>query len=84
MESQRLGKRLAEAGIASRRKAEELIFEGHVCVNGEIVLKPETHVTHKDRIEVDGVPIRSAESKVYYVLTNPGVISAPARVKNLF
>lgn len=84
MESQRLGKRLAEAGIASRRKAEELIFEGRVSVNGDIVTMPETHVTAKDKIEVDGTPIRSAESKVYYVLNKPrGYICSSASKKSV-
>lgn len=84
MDSQRLGKRLAEAGIASRRKAEELIFEGRVSVNGEIVLKPETLVTAKDRVEVDGGKVQSAESKVYYVLNKPrGYICSSASKKSV-
>lgn len=71
MKEIRLSKRLAEAGVASRRAAEELIFEGRVAVNGEVALKPETRVTPKDKVTVDGTTISNAEKKVYYVLNKP-------------
>lgn len=54
---ERLQKVLAHAGIASRRKSEELILAGRVKVNGEIVRELEK-VGAGDYIEVDGKPIR--------------------------
>ena len=68
----RLSKVLAAAGVASRRACEELIFGGKVTVNGEIVLKPETHVdAEKDAIAVDGERVSSEQEKVYFVLNKP-------------
>ena len=54
----RLGKALSMAGVASRRKSEDIVFQGRVAVNGKIVTKPETKVRFgKDRIELDGVSL---------------------------
>ena len=50
---ERLQKVIAQAGIASRRKAEELITEGKVKVNGIVVTELGTKVSDKDRIEVN-------------------------------
>ena len=59
----RLGKALSQAGVASRRKSEDIIFQGRVSVNGEVVTKPETRVKWgKDRIELDGVSLVSSSS----------------------
>ncbi|WP_420447874.1 pseudouridine synthase [Candidatus Palauibacter sp.] len=55
----RLQKYLSRAGVASRRRSEELIASGRVRVNGEVVTKPGTTVDPKSgRIEVDRRPIR--------------------------
>jgi len=68
---ERLQKVMAHAGIASRRKSEEIIAAGRVKVNGEIVTEMGTKVDpHKDIIEVDGKKI-SKEKKVYYKLYKP-------------
>lgn len=73
---ERLQKVIAHAGIASRRKAEEMILEGKVKVNGEIVRELGIKVTENDRVEVAGVQIEK-EKPVYYLLYKPrGVISA--------
>ncbi|WP_146552031.1 pseudouridine synthase [Rummeliibacillus sp. SL167] len=73
---ERLQKVIAHAGIASRRKAEELITEGKVKVNGQVVRELGTKVSSSDTIEVEGVKIEK-EAKVYYLLYKPrGVISA--------
>ncbi|MCD7033317.1 rRNA pseudouridine synthase [Metabacillus sp. GX 13764] len=73
---ERLQKVIAHAGIASRRKAEELILEGKVKVNGEIVKELGIKVSENDRVEVSGVQIEK-EKPVYYLLYKPrGVISA--------
>ncbi len=75
MAEQRLQKVLASAGIASRRKCEELILEGAVRVNGRVVNKLPVFVNaEKDVITVDGKKIRPVR-KVYYLLNKPkGVI----------
>ncbi|GEK34441.1 pseudouridine synthase [Kurthia sibirica] len=73
---ERLQKVIAHAGIASRRKAEELILEGRVKVNGTVVKELGTKVTGSDDVEVNGVKIES-EKKVYHLLYKPrSVISA--------
>src|SRR5690554_990840 len=72
---ERLQKVMAHAGIASRRKAEQLILEGRVKVNGETVRELGRKVSPEDFIEVDGKPIRE-EKKVYILLNKPvGYIS---------
>ncbi len=74
---ERLQKVIAQAGVASRRKAEELITAGRVTVNGEVVTELGTKVIpRKDKVEVDGVPL-DREEPVYYMLYKPtGVISS--------
>lgn len=73
---ERLQKVIAHAGIASRRKAEELILNGRVKVNGELIRELGVKVSSKDRVEVDDVPIYQ-EEPVYFVFYKPrGVISA--------
>lgn len=73
---ERLQKVIAHAGIASRRKAEELIKEGRVTVNGKTVRELGTKVTSSDRIEVNGIQLES-EEPVYFLFYKPrGVISA--------
>lgn len=73
---ERLQKVMAHAGVASRRKAEELIAKGHVKVNGKVVTDMGVQVGNSDNIEVDGVPI-DREEPVYFLLYKPrNVISA--------
>lgn len=67
MEKVRLQKVLAEAGIASRRKAEELILSGKVMVNDKVAVLGQKVDTEFDKIEYDGMPVR-AESKKYYIM----------------
>lgn len=64
---ERLQKVIAQAGICSRRKAEVLITEGKVKVNGQVVTTLGTTVSENDKIYVDGKLLKS-ESKAYYVL----------------
>lgn len=61
---------MAEAGIASRRKCEEIIQQGRVSVNGQKVTKLGTTVEPTDRVVVDGKPLRTAK-KVYILLNKP-------------
>lgn len=67
---ERLQKVIAEAGIASRRKAEELIASGRVKVNGQKVTQMGVQVSKQDIVEVDGVEI-DKEEKVYFLLNKP-------------
>lgn len=67
---------MAEAGVASRRKSEELIAKGHVKVNGKTVTEMGIKVDNRDKIEVDGMPLEE-EKKRYILMYKPrGVISA--------
>jgi pseudouridine synthase len=73
MESQeRLQKIIAAAGVASRRKAELLIQQGHVTVNGHVVtqLGAKADPQH-DHIKVDGKLIRKSFEKLYLLLNKP-------------
>ncbi|ETI70382.1 23S rRNA pseudouridine(2605) synthase RluB [Neobacillus vireti] len=73
---ERLQKVIAQAGIASRRKAEELIKDGRVKVNGKVVTELGVKVTSSDKIEVNEIQIEK-EEPVYFLLYKPrGVISS--------
>ena len=68
---ERLHKYLAHCGIASRRECEVLISEGRVEVNGQVIDRQGTTVEPgKDKIRVDGEPVRE-ERKVYYLVNKP-------------
>lgn len=72
MEKKRLSKVLAAAGVSSRRGCEDLIFQGKVSVNGEVVLIPQTHVClEDDDVRFENQRVRSEQSKAYYVLNKP-------------
>jgi 23S rRNA pseudouridine2605 synthase len=75
---ERLQKVLAHAGVASRRKAEEMIAAGRVRVNGDIVTELGTKVNpRRDVIQVDGRTIGKPEAPIYVVLNKPrGVLSS--------
>ncbi len=80
MEKNRLSKILAAAGVASRRACEELIFQGQVKVNGQVVLVPQTLVNAEtDLITVRDQPINKKEDKVYYLLNKPAGYICSAR-----
>lgn len=73
---ERLQKVMAHAGVASRRKSEELIQTGRVKVNGKVIKELGTQVSRQDRISVDDVIIER-EQPVYYLLNKPrGVVSS--------
>ncbi len=79
---ERLQKVIAKSGVASRRKAEELIIEGKVKVNGNIVTELGTKVSDKDKIEVNNKIIEK-EVKEYYLLNKPrGVVTTTTDDKN--
>lgn len=72
MAAERLQKIIAAAGVASRRKAEELIIGGLVSVNGQVVteLGSKADLDH-DRVKVNGKLLRGAERRVYLLLHKP-------------
>ena len=73
---ERLQKYIANSGVASRRKAEELILDGKVKVDGKVVRELGTKVSGSETIEVNG-NILAKEDKVYYLLNKPrGIISS--------
>lgn len=68
----RLQKAIADAGLASRRKAEKLILAGRVAVNGQTVTKLGTKVDpYTDQITVDGRPIPLPQPRMYVALHKP-------------
>lgn len=70
--SERLQKFLARAGVASRRTSEELITQGKVKVNGQIVTVMGVKIDPaKDVIEVEGKKVKPEEKKVYILLNKP-------------
>jgi len=69
---ERLQKILAKAGIASRRKAEEMIEQGRVQINGKVVTELGTKAdAGRDHIRVDGKLLQGAERLRYFVLNKP-------------
>jgi 23S rRNA pseudouridine2605 synthase len=74
----RLAKYLAHSGVASRRRAEELIAAGRVRVGGEVVRDPARDVEHEHGVEVDGRPV-SPEPREVWVLNKPAGVTSTAR-----
>jgi len=74
----RLQKYLAQCGVASRRKAEELIRNGRISVNGKVVDTMGYLVDpNRDMVELDFKPVAAEDKKVYILLNKPsGVISS--------
>ena len=68
----RLQKFLANSGIASRRKCEELIIEGKISVNGKVIKELGTKIDPtKDKVEYCGKTIQNTEKLVYVLLNKP-------------
>ncbi|MDX8046085.1 pseudouridine synthase [Gracilibacillus sp. S3-1-1] len=79
---ERLQKVIAKSGITSRRKAEKLIVDGLVEVNGKVVTELGTKVSEQDEVKVEGVPIEK-EKLLYFVLYKPrGVITTVSDEKD--
>ena len=66
-------KRIANSGYTSRRKAETLISEGKVKVNGEVVTELGTKVKNSDTIEVEGIKLEQ-EDKLYILFYKPSQV----------
>jgi len=72
---ERLQKVIAQSGFCSRRRAEDLIINGEVIVNGKVVSKLGTKVSGNDEIVIQGIKI-SREDSEYYLLNKPrGIVS---------
>ncbi|MBQ0018310.1 MAG: rRNA pseudouridine synthase [Clostridiales bacterium] len=67
----RINKYIAAAGVTSRRKADEMITEGKVKVNGVVLTNLGYHVEEGDVVEVNGIRIEPEEKMVYYLLNKP-------------
>jgi 23S rRNA pseudouridine2605 synthase len=81
---QRLQKIIADAGVTSRRKAEEMILEGRVSVNGAAVTQLGSKADpERDHIRVDGRLLRRSTQHVYLLLNKPvgyvSTVSDPER-----
>ncbi|MGH6859846.1 MAG: pseudouridine synthase, partial [Phyllobacterium sp.] len=70
-EGERIAKRLARAGIASRREAETMIAAGRIAVNGKRLESPAINVMRSDRIEVDGKPLPEKERTRLWLYHKP-------------
>jgi 23S rRNA pseudouridine2605 synthase len=71
----RLAKFLAHGGVASRRKAEEIIAKGFVTVGGEVVTDPAQNVEEGDDVRVNGEPVGAEVREVWVVNKPAGVVS---------
>ncbi len=79
---ERVQKILAGSGVASRRRAEQMILDGRVQVNGTICSLGDTADRETDRITVDGVPIPDTPRPVYIMLNKPrGYVSTASDEK---
>jgi 23S rRNA pseudouridine2605 synthase len=81
-DGERIAKRLARAGVASRRAAEAMILAGRVAVNGRVIDSPALNVTPGDRITVDGAPLPEAEPARLWRYHKPaGLVTSAADEK---
>ena len=69
--TERIQKIIASRGVASRRKAEEMITAGRVTCNGRICLLGESADPDKDIILLDGKPLPSSSENMYIMLNKP-------------
>jgi 23S rRNA pseudouridine2605 synthase len=79
----RLNKYIAQSGIASRRKADELTLQGKVKINGIVMKEPGYDVADGDVVEVNGKIIKPILRKVYIMLNKPkGFITSAEDERN--
>ena len=67
----RINKYIAACGVVSRRKADELIAQGRVAVNGSVVTELGTEVSDADEVAVDGKIIALQSAELYFMLNKP-------------
>ncbi|MFO7637087.1 MAG: pseudouridine synthase [Clostridia bacterium] len=75
----RLQKYLALCGVASRRKAEEMIAAGKINVNGQAVTRPGTLVRDGDKVDVQGREVRPESKKDYILFHKPEMVITSAK-----
>ncbi|MCS6877228.1 MAG: rRNA pseudouridine synthase [Geminicoccaceae bacterium] len=78
-EGERLAKRIARAGLCSRREAERWIREGRVAVDGRVVTSPALDVTPEQRVTVDGRPLPEPEPTRLFRWHKPKGVVTTAR-----
>jgi len=75
MTQERLQKFLAQAGVASRRQAEEFIKAGRIKVNGQVITEMGYKIDqHRDQVTVDGKRVLAQEEMVYLLLNKPPLV----------
>src|SRR5262245_31150972 len=75
--AERLQKLMAQAGIASRRDAEEMITQGRVTVNGQRAKLGDKGDPAVDDVRIDGTKLRTEASRIYVMVNKPmGIITA--------
>jgi 23S rRNA pseudouridine2605 synthase len=79
MPAERLQKLLAQAGVASRRAAETLIRDGRVTVNGRVATLGDSADAGRDRVELDGRSIGSAQVALHFAVHKPAGYLSSAR-----
>jgi 23S rRNA pseudouridine2605 synthase len=67
----RLNKYIAQSGVASRRKADELTLQGKVKINGAVMKEPGYDVAETDIVELNGRVLKPGAKKVYIMLNKP-------------
>ncbi len=81
-DGERIAKRLARAGVASRRGAEAMIAERRVAVNGRVIDSPALNVTPADAVTVDGKPVAAPEAARLWRYYKPiGLVTSEADEK---
>jgi 23S rRNA pseudouridine2605 synthase len=78
-QGERIAKRLARAGLCSRREAERWIADGRVAVNGKVIASAALNVGPADRIEVDGKPLPGRERTRLWLYHKPRGLVTTAR-----
>ena len=75
-DSERIAKRMARAGLCSRREAEKWIEEGRVTVNGKKITSPALNVSSRDTINVNGKTLAEKEStRLFLYHKPPGLVT---------
>jgi len=77
--SVRLNKYIAQSGVASRRRADELIASGKVRVNGKVVRELGTMVAAGDKVDVSGTPVTPIAATAYLVVHKPAGVMTTMR-----
>ena len=79
----RINKYIAQAGIASRRKADQLIASGNVKINGAVMREPGYDVKDGDEVSVNGRLIEKRQKQVYVLVNKPmGMVTTASDDKN--